>query len=79
MEVVTWRVFGMCESDVLCSSSFAEEMMKDESLQVGLMLNERVVNLPPQLVPSLHKCLEDDVEWSLTTEVIGDSIEFPFF
>lgn len=36
---------------------------------VGLFLNERLVNLPPQLVPTLLENLSEDIRWSQTTPV----------
>lgn len=40
---------------------------KKKGSEVGLMLSERFVNLPPQLVPTLHKALSEDIAWSCTT------------
>lgn len=34
---------------------------------IGLLLNERFVNLPLDLIPPLHKGLPEDIEWSRTT------------
>ncbi|KAF4747523.1 hypothetical protein FOZ62_000143, partial [Perkinsus olseni] len=32
----------------------------------GIMLNERMINLPSELVPGIHRVLKDDVAWSLS-------------
>jgi hypothetical protein len=32
--------------------------------RVGLLLNERVVNVPPELCPALHESLSADLEWA---------------
>jgi BCCIP len=44
----------------------------------GIVLKERLVNLPLQLSPGLHKVLLDDIAWSLSTEAEcpGDEIDF---
>lgn len=34
---------------------------------IGLLLNERFVNLPLDLIPPLHKGLPEDIEWSRST------------
>lgn len=35
---------------------------------VGLLINERMVNLPYQLVPALHSALHQDIEWAIDNE-----------
>jgi len=35
--------------------------------EVGLLLSERFANLPPALIPPLHKALRDDIDWSCKT------------
>jgi len=30
---------------------------------VGLLLNERILNLTPQVVPTLHEQLIEDLKW----------------
>lgn len=35
--------------------------------EVGLLLSERFVNLPPQLIPPLHRALQEDIQWSCST------------
>lgn len=51
---------------------------KSGTEELGLLINERFVNLPPQLVPPLHKALIEDIEWSCTTpECPAD--ERPFY
>eukprot|EP01121_Diplochlamys_sp_Union-15-3_P005920 TRINITY_DN1627_c0_g1_i2.p1 TRINITY_DN1627_c0_g1~~TRINITY_DN1627_c0_g1_i2.p1 ORF type:complete len:272 (+),score=52.45 TRINITY_DN1627_c0_g1_i2:79-894(+) len=36
-----------------------------EEPRVGLIVNERMLNVPPQLAPHLHKCLYEEVDWAL--------------
>merc|ERR1719198_438182 len=40
---------------------------KGKGAEVGLLISERFVNLPPNLIPPLHKALQEDIEWSCTT------------
>jgi len=35
---------------------------------VGLILNERMLNIPPQLAPHLHKCLYEEIQWAIEDE-----------
>lgn len=35
---------------------------------VGLVVNERMVNLPYQLVPAIHSALHEDIEWAVENE-----------
>ncbi|KAG6977675.1 hypothetical protein JG688_00000113 [Phytophthora aleatoria] len=49
---------------------------------VGLLLNERMVNLPYQLVPALHSALHEDIEWAIQnedTEELRNSFEMDYF
>jgi protein BCP1 len=49
---------------------------------VGLVLNERMVNLPYQLVPALHSALHEDIEWATQnedTEELRDSFKMDYF
>ncbi|KAF4666423.1 hypothetical protein FOL47_004091 [Perkinsus chesapeaki] len=34
----------------------------------GIVVNERMINLPSELVPGIHRVLKDDVAWSLSEE-----------
>ena len=34
------------------------------SKDLGLLIQNRLLNVPPQIVPQLHQCLLDDLEWS---------------
>lgn len=41
-----------------------QALLDDEKAPLGLLVHERMVNLPPQLVPSLHKCFLQDLDWA---------------
>lgn len=48
--------------------------------EVGLLFSERFLNLPPDLIPLLHKALKEDIDWSCTTpECPADERPFYFF
>ena len=36
--------------------------------QVGLVISERFVNLPLELIPAMHNVILEDIQWSCTTE-----------
>jgi len=40
----------------------------EQGREVGLLLSERFVNLPLELVPALHGALQEDIQWSCETE-----------
>ncbi|KAL1556558.1 protein BCCIP isoform X2 [Salvia divinorum] len=49
---------------------------------VGLLVSQRVVNLPPQLLPPLYNGLFDEVEWATEdepTEELQSSFRFKFY
>jgi len=39
------------------------QILKEEPEKVGLVINERMINLSPQLVPTLHNQLLEDIKW----------------
>lgn len=51
---------------------------KAPGAQVGLILSERMVNLPPKLIPPLHKVVLEDIEWSCSTPEMPED-ERPFY
>ncbi|KAJ4980122.1 hypothetical protein NE237_010902 [Protea cynaroides] len=54
---------------------------KDAST-VGLLVSQRVMNLPPQLFPPLYDALFDEVSWATedeSTEELRDSFRFKFY
>lgn len=53
-----------------------------KSKAVGLLINERMVNLPYQLVPAIHSALHEDIEWAIEneeTEELRNSAKFDYF
>ncbi|GAB9464085.1 Bccip family protein [Globisporangium polare] len=66
-----------CPSDDLARF---QSILKDTS--VGLLVNERMVNLPYQLVPAIHSALHEDIEWAIEneeTEELRNSYKFDYF
>ncbi|XP_057777473.1 protein BCCIP homolog [Salvia miltiorrhiza] len=67
------------DMDVLSKlKSLVGEHVRD----VGLLVSQRVVNLPPQLLPPLYDALFDEVEWATEdepTEELRSSFRFKFY
>ncbi|GBE59697.1 BCCIP homolog, putative [Babesia ovata] len=53
------------------------KILGSERNQVGLLVNERMGNIPTQLIGSLHQCLYDDLNWSV--ENADDEEERKFY
>ncbi|CCI40003.1 unnamed protein product [Albugo candida] len=49
-----------------------------ETKRVGLLMNERLYNLPYQLIPALHSALHEDIEWAITNSDQGGQNIFDF-
>lgn len=43
--------------------------LEEEAHNVGLLISQRVVNLPPQLLPHIYDGLFDEVSWATEDEV----------
>mmetsp|Transcript_28403 Transcript_28403/g.27355 ORF Transcript_28403/g.27355 Transcript_28403/m.27355 type:complete len:96 (+) Transcript_28403:40-327(+) len=62
-----------------CTENQIQEM--DQILtkkNVGLLLNERLINLPLKLVPSLHSSLPEDLKFTKKQDDIQDQREFDY-
>ncbi|KAK6146756.1 hypothetical protein DH2020_020625 [Rehmannia glutinosa] len=59
-------LFKVCkDSDVIAK---LRSLVTEHAQDVGLMVSQRVVNLPPQLLPPLYDALFDEVEWATEDE-----------
>ena len=47
-----------------------------ESKNVGLLVNERLINMPPDLVPNLHSQIPEDLSFTRKCEEITEPREF---
>ncbi len=47
-----------------------EKLFNDSSKGLGLILNERMINIPPELAPPLHKMLYEEMENAVEEEVL---------
>jgi len=43
-------------------------LLDDKSKPLGLLLHNRMINLPTELVPPLQKALQDDIKWAIENE-----------
>ncbi|XP_022882073.1 protein BCCIP homolog isoform X2 [Olea europaea var. sylvestris] len=67
------------ENDVLAK---LRSLMGEHARDVGLVVSQRVVNLPPQLLPPLYDALFDEVSWATEdepTEELQSSFRFKFY
>lgn len=49
-----------------------------QTKNVGLLLTERFINLPTEIIPQLHSELPDDLQWTKKQDDIKDSREFDY-
>jgi len=54
-------------ADAKTIRSLQELVQPSSGTEVGLLVSERFANLPPELVPALHKSLLEDIVWSCKT------------
>ncbi|KAG8382740.1 hypothetical protein BUALT_Bualt05G0108700 [Buddleja alternifolia] len=57
-------------------------LLGEHALDVGLIVSQRVVNLPPQLLPPLYDGLFDEIEWATEdepTQELQRSFRFKFY
>ncbi|KAK1305506.1 hypothetical protein QJS10_CPA10g01360 [Acorus calamus] len=59
-----------------------KSLLEEQVSDVGLLVSQRVVNLPPQLLPPLYDALFDEVSWATEdepTQELRDSFRFKFY
>lgn len=57
-------------------------LIEEKAHHVGLLLSQRVVNLPPQLLPHLYDALFDEISWATEdepTEELRNSFRFRYY
>ncbi|KAK7258463.1 hypothetical protein RIF29_24041 [Crotalaria pallida] len=57
-------------------------LLEEQARDVGLLVSQRVVNLPPQLLPPLYNALFDEVSWATEdepTEDLRNSFKFKHY
>ncbi|KAK8984415.1 hypothetical protein V6N11_029730 [Hibiscus sabdariffa] len=57
-------------------------LLGDKAHDVGLLVSQRVVNLPPELLPHLYDALFDEITWATEdepTEELRNSFRFKFY
>lgn len=47
-----------------------QHVFKGKLGKAGVLLNERVLNLPPELAPALHNAVLEDIAWAQHNEVM---------
>lgn len=62
---------------ISCSDAVSRELLLPalEDPGTGLLLNERVINCPPQIGPPVMKALFDEIEWALQDETTPETRE----
>lgn len=53
-------------------------LFSSSNSRLGLLLNERVVNMPPEIAPALHNSLLQDVAWAQNKSSNPDAYKFDY-
>lgn len=56
-----------------------KQLLEEQASSVGLIVSQRIVNLPPQLLPPLYDALFDEISWAIEDEVRYNNICTFFF
>ena len=67
-------LLGQCPPDYI--TNFQAKL---ESTSCAFLLNERMINLPYQLIPPLHKALLDDIAWAVSNDPKPAQFELEHF
>lgn len=60
----------VCQETVLAHD--LKGLLEDQAEHVGLIVSQRVMNLPPQLLPHLYVGLFDEISWAMEDEPTED-------
>ncbi|AFZ80431.1 hypothetical protein BEWA_032840 [Theileria equi strain WA] len=53
-----------------------QDILSDKKNQIALVINERMHNVPAQLIGQFQECLQDDIKWSLSSVDEEEEREF---
>lgn len=70
----------VCEGSTLLAE--LKGLLEDKAEHVGLLVSQRVMNLPPQLLPHLYNALFDEILWATEdepTEDLRKSFRFRYY
>ncbi|CAK9311328.1 unnamed protein product [Citrullus colocynthis] len=59
-----------------------KQLLEEQASSVGLIVSQRIVNLPPQLLPPLYDALFDEISWAIEdepTKELQDSFRFKLY
>ncbi len=65
------------KADAYCSQAAAFKSIISTK-NVGLLITERFINLPSEVIPNLHSELPEDLLWTKKQEDIKDMREFDY-
>lgn len=46
-------------------ASTLQSLLQSETSHVGLIIGERVYNMPPQVIPPMYRMLQDEIGWAV--------------
>lgn len=46
-------------------ASALQSLLRNEDSHVGLIIGERVYNMPPQVMPPMYRMLQDEIGWAV--------------
>ena len=62
------NLVALLESKVKSDKQMLQYTRASGKEQVGLIISERFVNLPLEVIPAMHNVILEDISWSCTTE-----------
>lgn len=65
------------KADAYCSQA-AQFKTILTSKNVGVLITERFINLPSEVIPNLHSDLPEDLQWTKKQDDIKDIREFDY-
>src|SRR5690242_2969611 len=48
-----------------------KKILEDETKSLGLIINERMINVPPEVAPPMHKALFEEIQGAFEDEVFN--------
>ena len=62
---LTEYALSKANSNLALHSALEETLAPSSHTHVGLVLSERLVNMPIQVVPPMYRMLADEIKWAL--------------
>ncbi|ORX99784.1 hypothetical protein K493DRAFT_257000 [Basidiobolus meristosporus CBS 931.73] len=76
MKQIKEYLLSKCKKNQAAFDQLSSILKEDSDKHVGLLLTDRLVNMPPQIAPPMYKMLAEEIEWAVEDK---EPYEFEYY